>query len=304
MGILKIMGLGGAPKSPNTNVFGFGKKPPSNANIFGFGKKAPSNTNVFGFGKKPPSNTNIFGFSGKNSGKNDPKVLRQSVYFKPGGDEYRAVKQRIKKIGTINAMVKDSDGKIRHEKLEEKDLHEYVKRAVGSSGMTNRAWQRHMQENKGFSSYDSKGNKKTYIISGSQLKKRKALGKIFEPDGPTPAEIAFEQKKQERFQRRNVLETQIGREREEVSYKLAERRKSGAKKSIDFRNKDNTKVNASNLGIGAVSSAVSALGGGSGAKYKFDGHGFANAKNTSESEEEEKRGTAADLTNKAQRPLG
>jgi hypothetical protein len=301
MGILKTMGLSGPPKSQNSNIFGFGKKAPSNTNVFGFGKKATNNTNVFGFGKKSSGNTNIFGFSSKNSTKNDPKVLRQSVYFKPGGSEYRAVKQRIKKLGTINAQVKGPDGKISHEKLKEKDLHEYVKRAVGKSGMTDRAWQRHMKENKGFTSYDAKGNKKTYIISGSELKKRKALGKIFEPDGPTPAEIAAEQKKQERFQRRNVLETQIGREREDMSYKLAESRKKGAKKSIDFRNKDNTKINASNIGAGGISSAVSALGGGSGSKYKFNGHGFAGEKN--EEENEEKRGTAADLINKTPKPL-
>lgn len=163
---------------------------------------------------------NLFGFSGANSLPkgvaggvgavgNDPIKIRQTTHFTSGGRNYRDLRERVKKIGEIDALVKGPDGKMIHKKIKDKVLFDQLKRAV-KSGSLSTQWQRRIQKNKGFTSIDANGNAKTYIITGSKhnIDKRNALGKVFMPDGPSKREIMEDLKKQERFKRLNVLNVQ------------------------------------------------------------------------------------------------
>lgn len=230
----------------------------------GFGGSKPSGGgNLFGFSKtKPTGGGNLFGFGGKNSSSKDSLKIMQTTHFTPGGSDYRALRERVKKIGTVNALVKGPDGKMVHEKIKDKELFEQIKRAV-KSGTSDAKWQRDVLKNKGFTAVDAKGNRKTYIVAGSkqEIDRRKALGRVFMPDGPSREEVAVDLARQEKSQKRNILFTQIDREKDDMAAQLQSKRFGGMKKSIDIRNADNTKINAANIGAQIAQASVSALAG-------------------------------------------
>lgn len=216
-----------------------------------------------GFGSANNLPKNIGGVSGKGFSGKEPQVIRKTTHFEYGGRDYRALREKVKKLGTINALVKNADGQMVHEKIKDKELFDQVKRAI-KSGTLSTKWQREVLKNKGFTAINPDGSRKTYIISGSQkeIGQRKALGCVFEQAGPSREKIAADLKKQDHFKRLNIISAQLGREREDgFAGKLAVRRQSGAKNSIDLRNSDNTKANAGNIGVQARQSSVSALAG-------------------------------------------
>jgi len=162
-------------------------------------------------------------------------------------------KIRVKKNGKmVTGVVRDviAKNKVIHtyrnngERTVVKDYDDNILKVVQGSvkrGQTVSSWKNNIIKNRRLESTEKGKNKIVYHIGGNEAnrEKREDLVEIFDPQGPTKEEIIAEEKKQERFRRRNVS---INRERTE-----AEKIKEARSNSKQYQEK--SKHNSTDLGI-------------------------------------------------------
>lgn len=239
-------------------------------------------------GSKPSGGGNLFGLGG--SGSQAPKKVIRNIDWKNS-----KLKEKARNFGIVKVnRVEKVNGKnvVTREVIKKSNIVDFLKKGV-KSGQTVSSYKYNFD--KKHTMLDQKsGGKVKYIFSRDSALDRKKSDKIrdiYDKDGPTKDEIAAEFKKQERFAKKNVLETQWSREKDEMAGQLSNRRKRGAKKSIDMRSGDR-KVGAEDIGARREEYNVTALGGKISSSNRGGARGFANKiKNP-----EDKQGNAAGLS--------
>lgn len=154
------------------------------------------------------------------------------------------------------ANLRKGDKMVSHQKLEEENIIDLMRKKY--IGKTSGQIERMIQKEKGIRIEDASQR----VDYEFDIKDRKLFKNIVTGgDGPSREEVAADMKKQERFKRLNILSINRDREKDSFAAQLQSKRSSGQKKSIDIRNLDNTKINATNIGAEIVHSSVSALAG-------------------------------------------
>ncbi|MEA1962999.1 MAG: hypothetical protein U9M94_02040 [Patescibacteria group bacterium] len=255
--------------------------------------------NLMGFGgPKPSGRENILGLGGSGS-KPQKRVLRNVDKQGVRGQQLR---DEARKIGVVRVhkITKENGGKktesVVYKRTGTNKTEELIEDSF-YSGQTDSSRKDNIKKKGGFQS--QKNRNVFYKIGGSKLniERRGKIADIFDPKGPTKEEIAVDSERRERFARKNILETQWSREKnkDKMSGNLSGRREKGAKRAVDFRNTDNTKITADNIGVNSIQSAVSAQSGKEGLN-RSSKPGFANKIENPEN----KHGNVADLSgNKA-----